>query len=118
MEITMMSDPPIWSSWTNSLPQRPLSTDAFVDGAFRRPRGEALQHPNIEFNPPVRVAWFMYDIDTPESFECWFCRRPTSTRKTDRTVEGISAIALGMPVGLAGLSRDKPFSWSPTCSAA
>jgi hypothetical protein len=67
----MVAETPIWSTWTNRLPNRPLAADVLADGVYRRPREQALQYAHIEFNTRGRLGWLVFDQDTDESFECW-----------------------------------------------
>jgi replicase family protein/primase-like protein len=107
----MLTDPPIWSAWTNHLPTRPLAADVFADGVYRRPRDEALQYAHIEFNTAGRVGWLLFDQDTPESFECWErfnLPAPNFYAQNRSNGHGCLGYCLKTPVGLLGCSRQRP----------
>jgi hypothetical protein len=109
----MLADAPIWSAWTDHLPNRPLATDVFADGVHRRPRDEALQYAHIEFNTAGKLNWFLFDSDTDESFECWEragLPEPNFYAQNRGNGHGHLGYCLKTPVGLLGLSREGPIA--------
>jgi hypothetical protein len=109
----MLADAPIWSAWTDHLPNRPLATDVFADGVHRRPRDEALQYAHIEFNTAGKLNWFLFDSDTDESFECWEragLPEPNFYAQNRSNGHGHLGYCLKTPVGLLGLSREGPIA--------
>jgi hypothetical protein len=96
---------------TERLPNRPLAADAFADGVYRRTRDQALQYANIEFNTSGRVGWLLFDRDTADSFECWDragLPAPNFYAQNRSNGHGHLGYCLKTPVGLLGLSRERP----------
>ncbi len=102
---------PVWSTWTDRIPSRPLCADIFADGTLRRPRPSALSYPHVEFNTAGRVSWLNFDVDTPESFETWDRTHlpvPNAYVQNPANGHGHLLYALNVPVGVLGLSRERP----------
>ena len=102
---------PIWTTWTDRLPTRPLATDVFEDGAYHRPRSMALEFRNIEINTPGRVAFLNFDLDLADSFEAWERARlpvPNAFMQNPTNGHGNALYALATPVGISAFSRAAP----------
>jgi len=108
-----MSEPPIWTTWADTIPMRPLAADVFANGVYRRPRDEALQCAHIEFNTASRVGWLLFDNDTATSFESWEradLPAPNFYAQNGSNGHGHLAYALRTPVSLLGASRERPIA--------
>jgi Replicase family/Primase C terminal 1 (PriCT-1) len=107
----MLADAPVWDSWRQHIPQRPLSADVLADGMRRRPRQEALQYALIEFNTAGRLSWLLFDHDEEDSFGCWEragLPKPNFYAQNRSNGHGHLGYQLQTPVGLLGLSRERP----------
>jgi Replicase family/Primase C terminal 1 (PriCT-1) len=107
----MVADAPIWSTWTDRLPNRPLAADVLADGVYRRPREQALHYAHIEFNTRGRLSWLVFDQDTDESFECWERANlpaPNFYSQNRSNGHGHLGYCLNTPIGMLGLSRERP----------
>ena len=102
---------PVWKTFRQRLPQRPLCGDAFEDGVYRRPRDAALKYPHIEYNTSGCISWLNFDIDSDDSFECWEranLHAPNIYVQNRDNPRAHLHYALAEPIGMCGRSHAKP----------
>ena len=102
---------PIWAVWTQHLPQTLRAADVFVDGPRLLPREDALKCAHLEFNTRGCLGWLVFDVDQPDSFECWDrAGLPPPNFYAQNRINGRGHLGycLKRPVGLLGNSRRRP----------
>ena len=106
-----MIDQPLWETWTNRLPTRPLCCDVFADGVFRRPRAEALARQHLQFNTDTSLGWLVFDVDHEHSFEAWDranLHPPNLYAQNPANGNSHLLYALATPVGICDSHRRAP----------
>lgn len=51
--------------FTKDLPRRPYCSDKLEDGLIIRPAIEAITKKYLQYNPPAKIHWMVFDIDRP-----------------------------------------------------
>lgn len=106
-----MIDQPLWETWTNRLPTRPLCCDVFADGVFRRPRAEALARQHLQFNTDTSLGWLVFDVDHEDFFEAWDranLHPPNLYAQNPANGNSHLLYALATPVGICDSHRRAP----------
>jgi hypothetical protein len=102
---------PIWAVWTQHLPPTLRAADVFAVGPRLLPREDALKCAHLEFNTRGCLGWLVFDLDTPDSFECWDragLPAPNFYAQNRSSGHGHLGYCLKRPVGLLGHSRQRP----------
>jgi Replicase family/Primase C terminal 1 (PriCT-1) len=106
---------PIWEWWTDYLPQRPLATSNFAEGAWRQSKSAALAETYLEFNSANLVGWLVLDIDDGDAFESWERAKlpaPNAFVQNGSNGNGHLFYALLTAVSTGALSREKPLRFA------
>ena len=93
------------------LPKRPLCSDDFEFGSFRRQREIAVTHDHIQLNPSWSLRWLIHDIDQSDAY---FRHRnsmlpePTFIAVNPKNGHAHSAYRLRVPVAVHENARHSP----------
>jgi Replicase family len=110
-EVAMRDALPIWAVWTQHLPQNLRAADICADGPRLLSRDDALKCAHLEFNTRGCLGWLVFDVDQPDSFECWDragLPSPNFYAQNRSSGRGHLGYCLNRPVGLLGNSRRRP----------
>ena len=103
------------------LPRRPYCSDNLTNGLHIRPAETALKHRHIQPNPPLQVAWLIFDIDYAGAAFAWEKTNlppPTITVINPKNGHAHLLYGLTAPVAMSDAARDAPIRYAAGVQAA
>ena len=105
----------------NRLPRRPYCSDKLSSGLVIRPAATALRHRHIQPNPPLQVAWLVFDLDYPGAAFSWEKNNlppPTVTVVNPKNGHAHVFYGLAAPVSMTDAARNAPIRYAAALQAA
>jgi hypothetical protein len=105
------------------LPRRPYCSDNLEAGLRIRPTQTALRYRHIQPNPPLAVAWLVFDIDYdyPQAALRWDMPNhppPTITVVNPQNGHAHLVYGLNTPVAMSDTAKDAPIRYAAAIQAA
>ena len=107
--------------FVSRLPRRPYCSNNLSNGLIVRPAETALMHRHIQPNPPLEVAWLIFDLDYRGGAFAWErvnLPPPTVTVSNPANAHAHLLYGLTTPVALSDAARDAPLRFAAALQAA
>lgn len=103
------------------LPHRPYCSDDLNQGLLVRPTHTALKYRHIQPNPPLKVAWLVFDLDYRGAAFAWDdagLPPPTLTVVNPTNAHAHLFYGLTTPVVMSDAARDAPIRYAAALQSA